>query len=100
MPLTIRDPYPQDIPNRVMAMAVRRKAMEELHPYAEKDPVIQGRIDTILSMNRERIDGALIELLDELRDTERINGGVEATLRAEWTAGLNHMSVGAEEGSL
>lgn len=99
MPLHIPDPYPQDIPNRILAMATRRRTMEELNLYAEKNPAIRNRIDDILSMNRERIDSALICLLDTLRDAERIDESVRATLHAEWIAELAHMSVGAEDGS-
>jgi hypothetical protein len=97
MSLILRDTYPQDIPNRIMAAATRRETMDRLRPYAEDYPEIRGRIDAILNINHERIDSALISLLEELKHAERINEGVQATLHAEWIAGLDHLTVGAEE---
>lgn len=97
MSLIVRDTYSQDIPNSILATAVRRETMEGLRMYAESDPSVQRKIDEILAMNRERIDATLIRLLDELRKAERIDEGVQATLHAEWVAGLDHLSVGAEE---
>lgn len=97
MSLIVRDTYSQDIPNSILATAVRRETMEGLRMYAESDPSVQRKIDAILAMNRERIDAALIRLLNELREAEKIEEGVQATLHAEWLAGLDHLSVGAEE---
>lgn len=87
MPLTISD---------TIYVNAAKTLVRKLEQHPAYDERVRKTIDDILA-HSEDIHRSLSSLLQECENTNRINEGVQATLHAEWIAGLDHLSVGAEE---